>query len=218
MKDLCSIIIPAYNQADKTVRAIESCLKQTYSCEVIVIDDGSTDDTHEKLKSYFKVPNFWYFRQLNAGASNARNAGIKIATGEYIAFLDCDDYYDHDKIERSIYFMKATGHKMCHTSAYFINKPCIHIGFDGQEYDPTGYWEYKPKIKALGNLLFRNYICNSTVVMDRFVIDKVGDYDESLFIAADWDMWLRIEERFCIGYLPYALTAKDGGTYEPVYS
>jgi glycosyltransferase involved in cell wall biosynthesis len=211
MNEICSIIIPAYNQADKTIRAVESCLKQTYPCEIIVIDDGSTDDTYKKLQT---IKGIHYTHQRNQGASVARNVGISWAEGKYIAFLDCDDYYEPDKIERSICFMKAYNYLACHTSACFINKPLIREAICSNEEWWHGFWEYKPKI---GNLLFRNYICNSTVVMDRWVIDHVGLYDESLFIAADWDLWLRIEEKFKIGYLDRPLTWKDGGKLEPIY-
>ena len=188
MNDKCSIIIPAYNQADKTVRAVESCLKQTYPCEVIVVDDGSTDETIPKIQA---IEGIICILQKNQGCSNARNTGIAIATGKYIAFLDCDDYYELNKIELSIAYLNC--YRQCmfvHTNVYVPGLNNISGEFETKVWLEPGWVEKKPKI---GNLLFKNYIFNSTPVIRRsWMMDNL--FDESLFIAADWDMWLRLSE------------------------
>lgn len=89
-----SVIIPAYNKADLTVKTVQSVLSQTYvNIEIIVVDDGSTDNTREKLSVY--ATKIKYFYKNNGGACSARNAGIRLANGRYIAFIDCDDLYQN---------------------------------------------------------------------------------------------------------------------------
>jgi len=185
-----SVIIPAYNKADYTVEAVKSVLNQTYpNIECIVVDDGSTDDTYDKLFPYIDT-DIKYIFQPNKGVSVARNKGIVRSEGEYIAFLDCDDKYLKHKILISLNEMKRQEVDMIYNSAVLIN----------QEGKQQGW--YRPKRHSL---LFRNSIMNS-VVIKKEVFDKVGLFDEELFICADWDMWLRIEEHFKIGYIDCPLT------------
>jgi glycosyltransferase involved in cell wall biosynthesis len=95
---LVSIIIPTYNYAEYLPRAIQSCLDQSYKfLEIIVIDDGSTDNTKEIVESYGKK--IIYIRQENSGVSSARNRGLEEASGNFIAFLDADDYLTENAIE-----------------------------------------------------------------------------------------------------------------------
>lgn len=175
----CSIIIPAYNKADYTVEAVKSVLNQG-EVECIVIDDGSTDHTHIKLFPY--RDRITYIRQENKGASNARNRGIRMAKGKYIGFLDCDDKYMPFKIDLCI----EKNRDFIHTSAHLSNGKI-----------------YRPRIR---NLLWHNYICNSTVIVKKKCFDKVGLFDEDLFVGADWDMWLRMEEHYELTYLNIPLT------------
>ncbi|KKM77146.1 hypothetical protein LCGC14_1372960 [marine sediment metagenome] len=184
-----SVIIPAYNKADYTVKAVESVLNQTHKdIECIVVDDASLCNTHGAL---LRANIDWGKTTLiqqgyNQGASAARNAGIRYAIGDYIALLDCDDMYQKRKIELSI----KDNPDFIYTCAHLIDKDDNIIGL------------YQPK---RSNLLFRNSICNS-VVIKRKCFDKVGLFDESLFICADWDMWLRMEEHYELTYLNMPLT------------
>ena len=101
-KPLVSVIIPAYNKSSYTIKAIKSVLSQTYNnIELIVVNDGSTDDTYELLKK-ISDKRFIFYDIKNSGASIARNYGIKKANGKYLSFLDCDDTYEKNKIEKSI--------------------------------------------------------------------------------------------------------------------
>lgn len=185
-----SVIIPAYNKADYTVKAVESVLNQDYgNVECIVIDDGSTDDTWDKLFPFDTKIRYIY--KNNGGVSSARNKGIVHSTGEYIAFLDCDDMYLPNKISKSMENVNSGSFEFIHTAAYLIDKNDKPIKV------------YKP---AKTNLLFRNFICNSTPVMRKDVFDEVGLFDEDLFICADWDMWLRINEKYAMYYFNEPLT------------
>lgn len=175
-----SVVIPSYNKADLTVRAVKSVLNQTYKdIECIVVDDCSTDDTLFKMERFKKDKRFRLSpMSKNNGASFCRNIARNLASGEYMAFLDCDDFYCRNKIEKSI-------GNFTHTAAWRGNNI------------------YRPKCR---NLLWKNYICNSTVIVKRSILDKVGYFDENLFCAADWDLWLRLEEVCKPKYINLPLT------------
>ena len=103
MKPLVSIIIPTYNDAKYILQAVNSALAQTYkNIEIIVVDDGSTDNTKELLKN-LKIN---YIFQENKGLSGARNTGMKLARGKYIALLDADDFYHLERLERQVNFLE----------------------------------------------------------------------------------------------------------------
>ncbi|MCA9408093.1 MAG: glycosyltransferase [Candidatus Omnitrophica bacterium] len=194
-----SIIIPAYNKAELTIRTIESVLKQTYkNIEIIVIDDGSTDHTQQALAVY--EGKIRYIYKDNGGACSARNLGIKLATGEFIGILDCDDLYCERKIELSMKYL--TDHPefdIVHTAAYFI---------DGED-KIIGQYSH-PKSRKQGvianRLIMGNFICNSTVIIRKKCFDEVGVFDETFFTPADWDMWIRLAEKFKVGYLDIPLS------------
>lgn len=185
-----SIVIPTYNKPDYTVQAVESVLWQTYAnVECIVVDDGSTNETYDKLFPYIHRINYIY--QFNKGVSAARNKGIERSTGEYIGFLDCDDVYTPDKVADCIRNMEAFQLDFVHTGVWLMQNLCSPMKI------------HRP---AKGILLLKNFICNSTPIMRKEVFDKVGLFDERLFICADWDMWLRISEHYNLYYINDPLT------------
>lgn len=194
-----SVVIPAYNKADLTVRTIESVLGQTYgNIEVIVVDDGSTDDTKNKLQLFGNRIHYIY--KQNGGASSARNVGIKQATGEYIALIDCDDIFYPEKIAKSIeYLEKKPDYGFMHTGAHFINGDDDVISEYGISDYPTSGW-------IASRLILYNFICNSTVVIRKECFKEVGYFDENIFIPADWDMWLRLSEKYKAAYIDDKLT------------
>lgn len=105
---LISIVIPVYNAEKYLSRCLESILSQTYkNIEVIIVNDGSTDKSQQIIKTYQKKSKkVRVFNQSNVGVSKARNLGIKYCKGDYILFLDSDDWIDEDYIEKSIDFLK----------------------------------------------------------------------------------------------------------------
>jgi len=110
-----SVIIPTYNRDEFVTKAVDSVLSQSYtSYELIVVDDGSTDNTREVLKPY--MDRISYIYQENAGVSAARNAGIMAASGRWIAFLDSDDTWMPDKLARQIQCLGNQGVKVCFTN------------------------------------------------------------------------------------------------------
>ena len=202
-----SVVIPAYNNADLTVQTVESVLNQTYkNIEVIVVDDGSTDNTGERLVSY--ADRIKYVHKKNGGASSARNLGIRLATGEYIGLLDCDDMYLPQKIEKSVdYLERNPDFSFIHTPGRFIDK-------EGKPSRTYPFFKRRQVGWIAKRLLSRSYICNSTVVVRKACFEKVGFFDESIFIPADWDMWLRLAENYKAGYIDEPLTLyRESGRY-----
>lgn len=194
-----SVIIPAYNKAALTVKTIESVLQQTYkNVEIIVVDDGSTDDTRERLAPY--CDRIQYVRKENGGACSARNMGIRLATGEYIGLLDCDDIYLPQKLELSVnYLEKNPDIGFVHTAAYLIDENGRTISVHDHPQSRHIGWVSK-------KLLLFNFICNSTVVVRKACFDRVGLFDESVFSPADFDMWVRLAEKYKAGYINTPLT------------
>jgi len=189
-----SVVIPAYNKADLTVKVVESVLNQTYKdIEIIVVDDGSSDNTAKLLEAY--AGRIKYLYKENGGACSARNIGIKLATGEYIGLLDCDDLYLPQKIELSVEFLeKHPDFGFVHSAAYFIDdQDNVLRTFSHRKSRRMG-----PRVK---DLLLRDFICNSTVVVRKLCFEKVGFFDEEIFTPGDWDMWLRLAGNYKAGYI-----------------
>ncbi len=199
MSPKVSVIIPAYNKAELTRRTVDSVLGQTYSdIEIIVVDDGSKDHTRVAMAAYGHKIKYVY--KENGGACSARNEGIRQASGQYIALLDCDDLYVPAKIEQSVrYLQDRPDAGFVHTAAYFI---------DAQDKKLDTYSHPQSRLRggALKRLILKNFICNSTVVARRECFTKAGLFDESIFVPADWDMWLRLSEVAAPGYIDEPLT------------
>jgi glycosyltransferase involved in cell wall biosynthesis len=194
-----SVVIPAYNKADLTIKTVESVLSQSYAnIEVIVVDDGSTDDTKNKLQLF--GDRIHYIYKQNGGSCSARNVGIKQATVEYISLNECDDIFYPDKIEKSVECLeKNRDYGFVHTGAYFINDKDDVISEHGiSDYHPSGW--------IVSRLILKNFICNSTVVVRKECFKEVGYFDEKIFMPADWDMWLRLSEKYKAAYIDDKLT------------
>ena len=192
-----SVIIPAYNSAAYTVETVESVLAQTYrNLEVIVVDDGSTDHTREALAPY--ADRIHYVYKDNGGACSARNEGIRRASGEYIACLDCDDLWLPEKLEHSLPVLEQD------PTMGFVCSPCYTIGPSGELIGEVRY--PFDQANTYLNLLAENYVLAPTVVMRRSCLEQVGLFDESIFIPADWDLWLRLARQFRVGYIDRPLS------------
>ncbi len=188
-----SVVIPAYNKAELTVKSVESVLKQTYkNIELIVVDDGSTDNTAQLLKPY--TDKIKYVYKKNSGACSARNLGISLAQGEYIGLLDCDDLYLPRKLELSVKFLEEhPDYGFVHSAAYFVD--------DRDNILRSFSHRLSRQNLLVRDLLLRDFICNSTVVVRKNCFDKTGGFDETIFTPGDWDMWLRLAENYKAGYI-----------------
>jgi len=204
---LVSVIIPTYNRAKFITEAIDSVLTQAFqNFEIIIIDDGSTDDTRKILLTYLreKPDKIRYIYQENRGPAAARNTGIKAARGRYIAFLDSDDLWLPRKLETQISVMEQD------SSLGFTCSQVYHI------YDGTSHLE--PELSS-PNLPFKEFllydkplIFTPTVIVRKECFNKVGTFDEQLKTAEDTHMWLRLADmyRWRIILDPLAIVRRHG--------
>lgn len=215
---LVSVVIPTYNRKGMIGRAIESVLNQTYqNLELLLVDDGSSDGTVESVSHFFKDPRFHYQYQKNSGQSAARNRAIAQASGDLIAFLDSDNYWDLDKLRSQLDFWSG---KTDYDILYSLGTP---IDLEGKILKSMQL--PKPQNgRILGELVLRNFITNNTVLVPRSCFQELGDFDESLRIAEDYDLWLRFATRYSFLHHPVSvnyytvegerLSAEEGRTIE----
>jgi glycosyltransferase involved in cell wall biosynthesis len=201
-KNLVSVVIPTYNTSNFLIKAIQSVINQTYkNWELIIVDDGSTDQTRQIVEEFQKKDSrIKYFFQNNKGQGAARNLGIKNASGNYIAFLDSDDEFFENKLERVIsYFKKDKNIGFIYTDAIIIGD-YLYKKRRSEIVTP-----YSGKIYT--KLLFNNFITTSTVVVKREVLQNCGSFDESDLLRnfEDYDLWLRIAKKYKIEYIPEVL-------------
>jgi glycosyltransferase involved in cell wall biosynthesis len=200
--NLISVVIPTYNRVPFLKDAIDSVLSQTFQAfELIVIDDGSTDDTPNLLSSYgnkIKV-----ITQANQGPSAARNRGIEAAKGKWIAFLDSDDVWKPDKLEKQVQFIiDYPDTRVCQTEETWIR--------NGKRVNPRkkhemhSGWIYE---KCLPLCI----VSPSSVMIHQDVFEKVGLFDETMPACEDYDLWLRISPYYPVLLIRKQLIIKQGG-------
>lgn len=197
-----SVVIPTYNRLDLLRRALHSVQAQTLApLETIVIDDGSTDGSHDSLAHEF--PTVQWITQSNHGVSHARNQGIKQAKGEWIALLDSDDTWQTNKLEdQNNLLLKNPDLSFCHTDEAWIRH--------GKPVSQPTYLD-KSSENIFKKSLTRCIICPSSVLLHRKIFQAVGYFDEQLTVCEDYDLWLRILLQFKTGYLNQKLVTKYGG-------
>ena len=203
-----SIIIPTYNRYSVLKRAIQSIKNQTYTnYEIIIIDDGSSDETYN-IKDEFS--NVRYFYKQNGGVSSARNFGIKEARYEWIAFLDSDDEWSVEKL-----FLQVLFHN---------ENPNIFISYTDEKWIRDGKVINLPKKfrkydgDIFNKLLSHTFIAPSATMINKKLFDKVGLFDEDLEVCEDYDLYLRIAIDNKIGLIDKKLTIKYGGENDQLSS
>jgi len=198
---LVSVIIPTFNRAWCLMEAIDSVLAQTYqNYEVIVVDDGSTDNTNELLSQCQDIS---VIKQSNQGVSSARNRGVTSSKGELIAFLDSDDLWLPEKLAAQVAFFRA------HQDATICQTQEVWIRNNRQIFP-------KSKHKKESGFFFERslelcLVSPSAVMMKNRMFDDVGLFDESLPACEDYDLWLRTGLRMPIYLIDKALVIKRGG-------
>ncbi|MFH1552199.1 MAG: glycosyltransferase [Candidatus Omnitrophota bacterium] len=198
-----SVIIPTFNRRSFLEKAVDSVLGQTFTdLELIVIDDGSTDDTEQLILSY-NDKRLTYIHQPNRGVSRARNTGLEASKGEFIAFLDSDDYWASEKLKK--------------TAGYIKNFPDIGIFHTEEEWYRKGvHLNQMEKHKKPSGLVYKYAlplccISISTAAVKKDIFTRVGVFDEDLEACEDYDFWLRATSIYEVKLIPEALTIKDGG-------
>ena len=200
---LVTFIVPTHNYGKYLLEAVDSALAQTYpNFELIVVDDGSTDNTPELMAPL--QDRVRYIRQEQRGPSAARNAGIKVARGELIAFLDADDLWLPDKTRLQVsYLLEHPEVGLVSTRTTLLDEAGGSPSYREQPREPI---LELPAGKAFRDL-FRhtNYIATSTVILRRECLEAVGVFDESLSRVEDKNLWLRVGRCFGIARLPQRL-------------
>lgn len=191
--DLVSVIIPTYNRSALVTRAVDSALAQTYrAIEIIVIDDGSIDGTAEMLANY--ASRIRMIRQTNKGRSSARNRGLHAARGQYIAFLDSDDFWARDKISRQVAALTRHGDAdVCYTWAVVVDMARHFL----RAFGPTAEGD------VFERLYTNNFLTLCTVMARRACFFRDSSlavaFDPALTAGEDWKLWLQLAtaHRFC---------------------
>jgi glycosyltransferase involved in cell wall biosynthesis len=197
-----SVIIPSFNRASVLPRALNSVLAQTRgAAEIIVVDDGSSDGTNALVERNY--PGVKLLTQGNRGVSSARNAGVSLSTGEWLAFLDSDDEWLPEKLNHQLACVRDNPHiSLIHSDEIWIRR--------GVRVNPMR------KHRKYGGKIFeyclpRCVISPSAVMMSRSLFDRVGGFDEELPACEDYDLWLRICHQNEVAYIERPLIRKYGG-------
>jgi glycosyltransferase involved in cell wall biosynthesis len=217
---LVSVVIPAYNVGAHIGEAIDSVLSQDHpQLEVIVVDDGSKDDTAEVVAT--RYPQLTLIRKENGGAASARNAGIRAARGEFVAFLDADDIWLPGKLRAQVDYFRAHPDVAmnCTGFAQWVSD------VDGRFPDPLTIVPDQAAVAAdaidrelsgwiYHKLLLRTFVWTTTVMMRRSLIDRIGLYDESFRLGQDYEYFLRASRETEVHRLsrPYALYRQHAGS------
>ena len=197
-----SVVIPTYNRQHTLARAIESVLDQTAAVdEIIVVDDGSTDQTRDFL--FEKYPNVDYYYQPNAGVSAARNKGVSVAKSDWIAFLDSDDQWLEKKIgmQRQAWNLYPS-YRIVHSDEIWIRNG-VRVN-KKNKYTKSGGRIFKDCLSLCA-------ISPSSVVLEKKLFLEVGGFDEALPACEDYDLWLKICSTYSVLLVDTQLLQKFGG-------
>ncbi len=197
-----SIIIPTFNRCQHLKRALDSIVQQIVSeYEIIIIDDGSTDGTIEMVEKYY--PQVEYFYQANEGVSAARNKGLTLAKGDWIAFLDSDDEWLPGKLESQVNALKSMpNYKICHTEELWVRNG-VRVN-QMKKHKKSGGWIFKHCLPLCA-------MSPSSILIHRSVFDDVGYFNTTLPVCEDYDMWLRISAKYPVIYIEEPQIIKYGG-------
>lgn len=190
-----SIVIPAYNAERTIVETLESVQKQTFlDFEIIVINDGSTDQTLEAIKTV-EDPRICVFSYSNGGLPVARNRGISQANGEFIAFLDADDLWTADKLELQLAALQQN------PNAGVAYSWTCNMDENGENFHAGHHTTFEGDVYR--DLLVDDFLANgSNVLVRRTAIDSVGEFDPTLAASEDWDYWLRLAAKWHFVVVP----------------
>jgi glycosyltransferase involved in cell wall biosynthesis len=200
---LVSVIIPTYNRSETLVRAIKSVLKQTFKdFELIVVNDGSTDDTCRVIES-INDPRIKSITRPNLGVSSARNLGIWNSSGTFLSFLDSDDEWMPSKLEKQLETLEDNpDYAVVHTNEIWIR--------NGRRVNQ------KNKHRKYGGWIFRHclplcVISPSSILLHNKVFAKIGMFKESFPVCEDYELWLRLSSRYPVLFIETPLLKKYGG-------
>jgi glycosyltransferase involved in cell wall biosynthesis len=194
MNPAVSVVIATYNYARYLPAAVESALRQTFpSFEVIILDDGSTDATPRVVRPLLADPRVSYHRTAHAGVAAAKNAGVSLSRAPLVAFLDADDVWMPSKLARQAALFRADpGLGVAYTRRWLIDARGRRLEYE----QPPLY-----RGRVLDHLFRTNFVCFSSAMVRRDVLDEAGPFDEGLALAVDYDLWLRVALRHRFDYV-----------------
>jgi glycosyltransferase involved in cell wall biosynthesis len=192
---LISIVIASYNMGQYLGTALDSLLKQTWeNIEVIVIDDGSTDNSEEVMSAYANNNKVSYIKTENRGQTKAKNRGVKEAKGDFIGFCDADDFWTDNKLELQMPFFSDDKVGVVYSEVSYIDE-------DGNPYDKAAVYErYTGKVTE--QLLTKNFVPFGTSIIRKACVIQDGGFDEQFKMGIDWDLWLRYSLNWEFMYCP----------------
>ena len=192
---LVSVVIPAYNRQDLIRRTIESVVAQDYpNIEIIVVDDCSKDNTESVIREYGNRI-VYHRHERNMGAPATRNTGLKASRGEFVAFLDSDDTWLHNKISSQVELMLSSGR-----DTVLVYTGMLKVTEDGKVIGKK-----VPKIRGriFSSLLKDNVIGSTSIpLLRKDAVLEVGGFDENLPSRQDLDLWLRLARNWLVDYVP----------------
>lgn len=198
-----SVIVPLYNKGPYVKKALGSILSQTFrNFELIVIDDGSIDDSLSTAKSVLEGCNLRYqlIHQDNSGVSTARNNGVSVSRGEYVCFLDADDWWDPSFLERmDVLIRDYPDAGIYGTNYYYVKSGIERICVQGAE---TGYIDYC-KVYAEG---LKMPLWTGAVSLSRRIFDEMGGFRPHLKLGEDFDLWIQIVLKYRVAFLNVPLS------------
>ena len=183
--DLASVVIATYNMGHYLPEAVRSVLAQSYpNVDVQIVDDGSTDDTPTIVRQWDAHPRVRLHRESNAGQAHAKNQGIALSRGDFVAFLDADDVWLPEKLARQM--------------PLFTGRPEVGVVYSGYERMdgegrplPTGPTQMH-RGRVSGALLIENFVTFSSAVVRRECLERYGAFDETFGMGIDYDLWLQL--------------------------
>jgi glycosyltransferase involved in cell wall biosynthesis len=199
-----SVIIPTFNRSSVVIRAINSVLNQSNKdFEIIVVDDGSTDDTEFILSPFIQADTIKYFKHHNLGVSAARNLGVSKSSGEWLSFLDSDDEWLPGKLQEQVDFLRKNtsfnivyGQEIWIRNGKRVNQRVIHQKYGG--------WIFDKCVQQC-------FIAPSSVMLRANIFHEIGGFDQDFTICEDYDLWLKISSLYEVGYIANPIIIKHGG-------
>lgn len=190
-----SVVTPTYNRAGFLPTAVSSVLAQTmHDIELIIVDDGSVDDTRTVLEPFLTDHRIRYFYQENQGQSRARNFALEKANGEFVAFLDSDDAWSPEKLEKQLaIFQSDPGIDVVHGDEAIIDEHGDVVSLDNMK---------RHSGRITRQLLADNSVSITTALVKRRCFEEMGGFDASLEVADDYELWLRFSARYWFHYEP----------------
>jgi glycosyltransferase involved in cell wall biosynthesis len=192
---LVSVVIATYNMGQYLPQAVDSILQQTWkNLEVIVVDDGSTDNTPAVILNYSTDSRVNYIRNENQGQPKAKNCGIKNTKGDFIAFCDADDFWEANKLEVQMPLFASQKVGVVYSEVSFIDEHNRRYIKEDHEVRHSGI--------ITSQMLIENFVPFGTSIIRRQCIEKNGIFDEEFRMGIDWDLWLRYSLSWEFMYAP----------------